>query len=189
MKKMWLLLLCGAGCLAQESGKSPIADKKNEVRIDALTAIAFGKANISYERFLSDTWSAGITGSFAFSDKFDEDFDSGYRSTLPKTEFVPFVRYRLSQSFSSYYFVEAFASANSGDYREIVRTSEGGVGSYHINKEDYFDIALGGSVGYKVYFADSIALEFLIGAGFNMLDTDKSPDMVSRIGINLGYRF
>ncbi|NMH29018.1 DUF3575 domain-containing protein [Flavobacterium silvaticum] len=188
MKKLLLLLLCGTPLFAQETG-SPIAEKKNEVRLDVLSAVAYGKANLSYERFLSDDWSVGLTGSFSFSDKFDKDFDRGYRNTLPKTEIIPYVRYRLSDSFKSYYFVEVFASLNSGDYKEMIRDSNGATAIYRINKEGYFDVAPGASIGYKVYFAEKFVLEFLAGAGFNLLDPDKSPDVVTRLGINVGYRF
>jgi len=193
MKKFLIAcLLFSATVFAQDdesSKKGPVSAKKNEFRVDALSLIAFGKANISYERFGDGKWSYGVTGSFAFGDKFENDFDEGYRSTLPKYEVVPYIRYKMSNSDAHYYFIEGFISANGGDFREITRTDDGTVGFYQISKEDYFSLAPGASVGYKVYFADSIALEFLVGAGFNILDPDKSPDVISRIGLNLGYRF
>lgn len=190
MKKLLLLLsFCTLSAFAQDDSKNPMGDRNNEFRIDVLSPIAFGKANISYERFLSDRWSVGITGSFAFSDKVDKDFDKGYRNTLPKTEIVPHVRYRLSESFGSYYFVEGFVSANSGDHKEITRVTDGTDAYYTINKESYFDLAVGGAIGYKVYFVDSIVLEVLVGAGYNLIEPDHSPNFVSRLGINLGYRF
>lgn len=192
MKKLLFCLLFSGMAFAQDAennSEGVVASKKNEVRIDALSLIAFGKANISYERFGSSKWSYGITGSFAFGDKFEEDFDEGYRSTLPKYEVVPYIRYKMSNSDAHYYFIEGFISANGGDFREIIRVDDGTNGFYKISKEDYFSVAPGASVGYKVYFAQSVALEFLVGAGFNVLDSDKSPDVVSRIGLNLGYRF
>ena len=193
MKKFLLsCLLCSGIAFAQDSGKDgqrPVADKKNEVRVDALSLIAFGKANISYERFGAGKWSYGLTGSFAFGDTFEEDFDEGYRSTLPKYEVVPYIRYKMSNSDAHYYFIEGFISANGGDFRKIVRLDDGINGFYKISKEEYFSVAPGASIGYKVYFAQSVALEFLVGAGFNVLDSEKSPDVISRIGLNLGYRF
>ncbi|MBD3580977.1 DUF3575 domain-containing protein [Flavobacterium selenitireducens] len=192
MKKLLLCLLFSGMAFAQDSEgdtEGPVASRKNEIRIDALSLIAFGKANISYERFGSSKWSYGVTGSFAFGDKFEDDFDEGYRSTLPKYEVVPYIRYKMSNSDAHYYFVEGFISANGGDFREIVRVDDGATGFYKISKEEYFSVAPGASLGYKVYFAQRVALEFLVGAGFNLLDGDKSPDVISRIGLNLGYRF
>jgi len=193
MKKLLISCLFLSGmAFAQETennDKGVVGSKKNEVRVDALSLIAFEKANISYERFGTSKWSYGLTGSFAFGDKFEEDFDEGYRSTLPKYEVVPYIRYKMSNSDAHYYFIEGFVSANGGDFREIVRVENGANAFYKISKEDYFSVAPGASLGYKVYFAQSVALEFLVGAGFNLLDSDKSPDVISRIGLNLGYRF
>lgn len=169
--------------------ENPLLAKKNEFRVDLLSPIAFGKAVVSYERFVNEDWSVGLSGTFAFGKKFEEDFDEGYSSTLPEVEVVPYVRYRLSKSPHNYYFIEAFASANNGQYREIVRIDDGASGYYNISEDDYFDVAVGGSVGYKMYFKERIALEFLVGAGYNLFNTSKSPDVITRVGINLGYRF
>jgi hypothetical protein len=187
MKKLlFILLFTTTFAFSQE--KNLLADKNNEVRVDVLSAIAFGKAAISYERFLGN-FSVGITGSAAYGKKLDDDFDSGFTNTLPKYEAVPFVRYRLSKSPSHYYFIEAFASANGGDFKQILRIDDGSTGYYTISRDTYFDLALGGSLGYKVYFAGRIALEFTVGAGYNLIDREKSPDVISRVGIHLGYRF
>ncbi len=190
--KNWLiaaLLACSLASAQDDGSKNPMAEQKNEVRADVLSLVAFGKATLAYERFLGDNLSVGLSGTFSFSNKIDEDFDSGYRNTLPKFEAVPYVRYRLSNSFSNYYFIEAFVSANGGDFREIVREESAGVGTYRIDKQEYFDLAIGGSLGYKVYFQQKWALEVLVGAGYNLIDPDKSPEVIARVGLSLGYRF
>ncbi|RZJ72782.1 hypothetical protein [Flavobacterium sp.] len=193
MKKLLIACLLVSGmAFAQEAeneNKAPVASKKNEFRVDVLSLIAYGKANISYERFGQGKWSYGLTGSFTVGDKFEKDFDEGFRSTLPKYEVIPYIRYKMSNSDAHYYFIEGFISANGGDFREIERVVDGTNAYYKISKEGYFSVAPGASIGYKVYFADRVALEFLVGAGFNILDSDKSPDVISRIGLNLGYRF
>lgn len=174
---------------SENKNEAPVVAKKNEFRIDVLSAIAYGKANISYERFGPKKWSYGLTGSFTVGDKFKKDFDEGYRSTLPKYEVIQYIRYKMSNSDTHYYFIEGFVSANGGDFRQITRVDDGTNAYYKISKEAYFSLAPGASVGYKVYFGQAVALEFLIGAGFNILDADKSPDVIPRIGLNLGYRF
>ena len=60
---------------------------------------------------------------------------------------------------------------------------------YTTQKSKYTDFGLGGSLGYKMYFHKSIALEFIVGFGSNLTNRDKSPDVISRVGLNLGYRF
>ena len=56
MKKFALLcLFASVAVFAQEESKdNPMADKNNEVRLDVLSPIAFGKAVLSYERFVSE---------------------------------------------------------------------------------------------------------------------------------------
>ena len=189
MKKLLLLLLLfSLGLQAQEN--SIIAGKKNEFRVDVLSAIVSTKASLSYERFFSGDFSTGFNVNFSNSNKLNDDFDNGYRNNVPKFEFNPYLRYALSKSKSRYYFAEVFASYNSGDFKEIIRlVDENNIGYYTTQKSKYSDIALGGSLGYKMYFKDCIALEFIVGFGSNLTNKAKSPDVVSRVGINLGYRF
>jgi hypothetical protein len=170
--------------------KTNLESKKNEIRVDLLSAIAFGKISLNYERFLAKDFSVGLNVNFSNSSKIQDEFNDGFRNNLPKYEFNPYVRYALSKSKKSYYFAEIFASTNGGDYKEIIRLVDGsGTGYYTIQKSNYTDFGLGGSLGYKLYFKQSWALEFLVGYGKNLINTTKSPDVISRVGINLGYRF
>ncbi len=187
MKKILLLLLLTS--FFSNAQESPISLKKNEVRIDVLSIITSGKFGVSYERFLKKDFSVGVSASFFNSKTTEEDFDAGFRNNLPSYEVNPYVRYALSKSKSRYYFAEIFASANDGDFKEVVRLIDNNVGYYTTQKSKYSDFALGGSLGYKMYFKEKIALELLVGFGKNLFNTDKSPDIVSRVGLNLGYRF
>ena len=81
------------------------------------------------------------------------------------------------------------SSEKIDDYKETVRIVDGANAYYENQKSTYFDLALGGGLGYKMYFKDKFAVEFLIGFGRNLIDTDKSPDVLSRVGLNFGYRF
>jgi hypothetical protein len=152
MKKFFsLFLLISLASQAQEN--IVFSSKKNEFRVDLLSAVVYTKASISYERF------------------FGKDF-------------------ALSKSKSRYYFAEIFGSYNGGDYKEIIRIGDMAMPDYYTTqKSKYTDIGLGGSLGYKMYFHESIALEFIVGFGSNLTNRDKSPDVISRVGLNLGYRF
>lgn len=191
MKKLlFLCLLCSQFLSAQDSiPVSSLAAKRNEFRVDLVSLIALSKLNLTYERFLNKDFSVGLSVYSGNSNKIDEDFDEGNRNTIPKYEITPFVRYSLSKSLRRYYFVEVFASANGGDFRETLRKTENGSDYYLIQKDDYFDIAAGAAVGYKMYIKEKFALEFLVGFGGNLIDTDKSPDVLSRVGLSFGYRF
>lgn len=189
MKKILILmLLISLGINAQEN--AVLANKKNEFRVDLLAVIVSTKASFSYERFLNHNFSVGANVSFSNSKKLNDDFAQGYRNNVPKFEFNPYVRYALSKSTSRYYFAELFGSYNGGDYKEIIRLVDSNNNGYYTTlKSTYTDLALGGALGYKMYFKDSIALEFLVGFGSNLTNKAKSPDVISRVGINLGYRF
>lgn len=191
MKKIVFIigtLLCFSISLAQTTA-SGLASKKNEFRVDILQAIAYGKIGVSYERFFESNFSVGINANFSNSHKIEEDFNNGFRNNIPRYEFNPYLRYALSKSKSRFYFAEIFGSANGGDYKEIMRETNGGVGYYTIKQSQYTDFALGGSLGYKMYFKEAFAVEFLVGFGSNLTNKEKSPDVISRVGFNLGYRF
>lgn len=170
--------------------EDPISLGNNEVRVDVLSAIAFSKVNISYERFLNKDFSVGVTIGYSDSKKINDDFDKGFRTTLPKYNAIPYIRYNLSKGQTRFYFAEVFVAANSGEFRETIRdVNATGNGYYTIQKSDYFDVAIGAGLGYKMYFADKFAAEFLVGFGTNLIDRSTSPDVISRVGLNIGYRF
>lgn len=192
MKKLLLLLLLASQwMIAQDTiPKSALLNKKNEVRVDVLSLVAFSKINLTYERFLNSGFSVGISASSSNSKKVNDDFDEGNRNTFPKYEITPFVRYNLSQGVRSFYFAEIFASANSGDFRETVLLTDASNNDYYvIRKSSYSDVALGAGVGYKYYIKDAFGIEFLVGFGANLFNKDKSPDILSRAGLGVSYRF
>ncbi len=188
MKKLFILFLLFA--IHSQAQESAVSAKKNEFRFDVLSLITSAKISISYERFVGKDLSVGFNTNFSNSKKLNEDFDNGYRNNVPKFEFNPYFRYALSKGKSRYYFAEIFGSYNGGDYKEIVRLVDVNNNGYYTSlKSKYTDIGLGGSLGYKMYFNEKIALEFIVGFGKNLTNSDKSPDVISRVGLNLGYRF
>ncbi len=192
MKKLALILFLSFQFMnAQEAGtKSILAAKRNEFRIDLLSLGMFSKMNLTYERFLNDRFSAGLSGSYTNSAKVNEDFDNGNRNNSPKYEVTPFVRYNLSKGASSFYFAEIFVAANGGDFREtVLLTDENNNSYYTIQKTKYSDVAIGAGLGYKFYIKDRFGLELLVGFGSNLFNKEKSPDILSRVGLGFSYRF
>lgn len=187
MKKYVFLFLIAAPSLWAQAD---LEKKHNEFRIDLFSAITASKANLTYEYFLSKRFSSGLTLSYANSNKVNDDFDAGNRNTIPKYEVIPFARYNLSNGQRSFYFAEVFLSANGGDFREtVLKTDASGNDYYTIEKSKYSDLAAGAGVGYKYYIKDKFGIEFLVGFGSNMFNKDKSPDIISRVGLSFGYRF
>lgn len=194
MKKLALLAVFFfqfANAQQQDSTEvvSPIALKKNEVRLDVVSLITKMRIHLSYERFLNKDFSVGLSASLSESNKAKKDFDENFDRTLAEYEINPYVRYSLSKSQVSYYYVEAFASANGGKYKTKERFTEGGNGYYLAVENTYFDVALGGTVGYKLYFKEKFAVDLFVGMGKNLFNTDKSPELVPRVGASFGYRF
>ncbi len=163
---------------------------KNEIKLDVVSLVALGKIHVSYERFLGDDFSVGISGNFNQSKSREEDFESGKNRTLEDYQLIPFVRYSLSKSQIRYYFVEVFVSANQGKYRELERLSDpDNNGYYQAVQKEYSDVAVGAAVGHKFYIKEKLGVDIFVGMGKNLFSSGESPDIISRVGVNLGYRF
>ncbi len=194
MKKLlFIALLCTQLTHAQEvrdSLRTEILNRKNELRVDVLSLILSSKINLSYERFLDKDFSVGVAFGYIRHDEANDDFDRGYRNYLPVYEINPYVRYNLSKSLIHFYFAEVFLSANGGDFKEIVRLNdEAGNAYYTTEKSTYTDFGIGAGVGYKIYIKEKVPLEIMVGFGTNLFNKEKSPDVLNRVGISVGYRF
>lgn len=193
MKKISLLFcfFLALGSYAQtnsDSLVSPIVAKKNEVKIDGLNLISNGRLGISYERFLNSNFSVGITGMFLNKSSKEDKFATDDTRTLIDYQVIPYVRYALSKSAVNLYYVEAFTSINGGQFKELVTLNNGAADYVVTSVKDYNDVAIGAAVGYKFYIKESFVVDVTIGMGKNLLHPD-SPKNISRLGINLGYRF
>lgn len=188
MKKYLAFLLMLPGFLmAQDQNEYQLG--KNEIKFDIASFVAVGKYQLSYEHFIADSWSIGISGILVDSKSQKRDFETGNSRTLEDFEIIPFVRYSLSKSKIRYYFIEVFASYNSGSYRQLERLIDNGIAFYDSVNYDYSDVALGGAIGHKFYLKEKFSVDIFVGAGKNLFQDGKSPDIISRVGLNLGYRF
>ena len=167
---------------------SPILAKKNELKLDVLNLTAFGKLGISYERFLKQDFSIGITGMVFNKKSKNDDFLTDDTRTKIDYQVIPYVRYALSKSATNLYYLEGFINVNGGEYKELKTFNNGTADYVLITRNDYNDVALGGAVGYKLYFKESFVLDLTVGLGKNLFQ-ENSPSTVARLGINLGYRF
>lgn len=188
MKKILYFLILTTGMAHAQENTFSLG--KNEIKFDVVSAVALGKIHASYERFLSDDFSVGISGIITSSNRLERDFTTGNSRTLEDYQIVPFVRYSLSKSQIRYYFIEVFASANSGKYRRMERILSGNGTAYYSDVEyDYSDVALGAAIGHKFYIKEKIGVDIFVGMGKNLFSSGESPDIITRVGVNLGYRF
>ena len=186
MYKSFLLFLICFSAAAQDQP----AVKHHEIRTNVLGTISQGAYNLSIEKKTPGNFSYGLGGSITQSASQKAAFETGNKSNLPVWDITPFVRYKLSKSIRSYYFAEAFSSLNHGKNKAILRnTDAANTAVYSVEKSKYTDLALGGSLGYKFFIKEVFALEFLVGFGSNLLNTKQSPDVVSRVGLSIGYQF
>ncbi|UPQ79086.1 DUF3575 domain-containing protein [Flavobacterium azooxidireducens] len=189
MKKfIFIFLIFTQISFAQENNSSDLG--KNEIKFDVVSLVALGKIHVSYERFISNDFSVGLSGNFNQSKSREDDFENGKNRTLEEYQIIPFVRYSLSKSQIRYYFVEVFVSANQGKYRELERLLDQNNNAYYqaVQKE-YSDFAVGAAVGHKFYIKEKFGIDIFVGMGKNLFSSGESPDIISRVGVNLGYRF
>lgn len=189
MKKLYLLFLFLTATLSAQN-ESAFDLGKNEIKFEVVSAIASGKIQVSYERFISTDFSIGISGIINEGNKLEKDYTNGKNRTLEDYQIIPFVRYSLSKSQIRYYFVEVFVSANSGQYHDLERLiDENNNGYYKSVDKNYSDFALGAAIGHKFYIKEKLGIDIFVGMGKNLFSNGESPDIVSRVGINVGYRF
>jgi hypothetical protein len=185
MNRTILFLLICVSAAAQDTIQKPAY----EIRTNVLSAISQGGYNLSIEKKTSTAFSYGISFTKTLSPSLESKYENGNKSHLPNWDLTPFVRYKFSDSNRSYYFAEAFTAINQGKYKTIIRNTAAEYAVYQIEKGNYIDLALGGSMGYHIFIKNNWTAEFLVGFGSNLLQRAKSPDVVSRVGLSIGYQF
>jgi hypothetical protein len=185
MNKTVLLLLICFSAAAQDKIKQPAY----EIRTNVLSAISQGGYNLSIEKKTSTAFSYGISFTKTWSPSQETKYENGNKSHLPEWDVTPFVRYKFTDSNRSYYFAEAFTAINQGKYKTIIRNSDAEYAVYLVERGNYTDLAFGGSMGYHILIKNNWTAEFLVGFGSNVLQRTKSPDVVSRVGLSIGYQF
>ena len=151
---------------------SSFIQAQQEVSIDLGDALVMKTLEVSYEYYINDQSSIGISGLYNFNKR---SSDLRYNED---TMFTPYFRHYFTGNSTWNYFGEIFMGINSGE-NEV----EGSL----VN-EKYIDGALGVSVGSKYISNGGFVVTVLGGLGRNMF-TENSPVIVPRVGLNVGYRF
>ncbi|MGJ8760014.1 DUF3575 domain-containing protein [Polaribacter sp. R2A056_3_33] len=187
MKKitLFLLLFTSAISIAQEKEEQHPQDinKKHEVKLNVLGALAFEWIDVSYEYLINDESSFGV-GVLVGFDK-NEDVDE-YR----KFSLTPFYRRYFSSKFARGFFVEGFGMLHSYENNNYDYYIDG-YGNYNssYNGDTKTEFAVGISVGGKFISKKGFTTEIYLGLGRNLGGDNSSLEAVGRGGISLGYRF
>ncbi|TCI85884.1 DUF3575 domain-containing protein [Tenacibaculum sp. M341] len=147
---------------------------QQEISIDIGDALVMKSLDISYEYYISDQSSVGVSALFNFEGK-TSDFRYNEESM-----FTPFFRHYFTKNRTWNYFGEVFFGINNGE--NTIEVS----GVQQI--ENYTDGALGISIGSKYVSNGGFTVSVLAGIGRNMF-TDTAPVVVPRVGLNIGYNF
>lgn len=187
-----LLIFVNISIFSQEvEAINSVQLKKHEFRIDPLKLIINRRLNITYEFFLTKKISFGLSGTFLTDPNKLENYreDKDYNILfLNKYQIIPNIRYSYGILNNSLFYIEFFSSINGGDYRNLVRIDEQNSAYYDVVDKKYTNTALGGSLGWKIYLKSGFNIDTFVGVGGN-LASNKGARTISRVGINLGYRF
>jgi hypothetical protein len=184
MKKSVLITVVTVACFSlssfsqetNEASNQNITLKKNEIKLNAISLIAFKWFDVSYERLLNEESSVGIGVLTRIG---SEDDESDIYRTFSLT---PYYRHFFSKKYAEGFFIEGFAMLHSGknDYYFLEDIIQQG--------ETYTDLALGISAGAKFVTKRGFVAEFYLGIGRDLLD-QSDLEVVGRGGISLGFRF
>ena len=153
---------------------STVAYSQHEIKLDIADALVIRSIEFSYESYLTDESSFGISALFNLA---KQSTNFRYNENMMIT---PFYRHYFTTDKQWNFFGEGFLGINSGK-NETVEDS----GNYD---EKYTDGALGVAVGTKYVASGGLVIDLYVGVGRNLFGSN-SPVLVPRVGFNIGWRF
>lgn len=177
---------------AQDQTDLPKRDiKKNEVSINPLNLIAFGALDIGYERVLNNNSTLGFDLFYSLVDRDnDEDFISTDDIFDKEIAFTTSFKYFFGSRIARGFYVEGFGMLSSGEHEEYIEVfdNQGNFISASDVEQEYTDFAIGFAVGGKFVTRNGFFIDIGFGIGRNLF-SNKSPDIIVRPNLYLGYRF
>ncbi|SEK54156.1 hypothetical protein SAMN04487910_0771 [Aquimarina amphilecti] len=182
---------------AQDQTDLPKRDiKKNEISINPFNIVVFGALDLGYERILSSNNTLGFDLFYRLTDDDDNDDDNDDdfidtddvfdKEIAFTTRFKYFFGDRIARGF----YIEAFGMLSFGEHEEYVEVfdNQGNFISSNYVDQEYTDFALGFAVGGKFVTRNGFFIDIGFGIGRNLF-SDKSPEIIVRPNLYLGYRF
>jgi len=185
MKKLVLIVFCcySTFAVAQEESLPQDTNKKNEVTLNALTLIASGWIDVSYEYLINKESSFGIDMQFGFDENNNID-------TYRNFSITPNYRVYFSNKYARGFFIEGFGMLHRyKDYYYEELSSE----SDNYTSKNLTEFSLGISVGGKWVTKSGFVTEIFGGIGRNILNSNEDSydpiNIAGRIGVSVGKRF
>jgi hypothetical protein len=147
---------------------------QQEIKLDIGDAIVIRGLEFSYERYLTDDSSFGVSALFNLE---KEGVTFRYNENMVIT---PYYRHYFTTNEQLNFFGEGFFGINSGK-KEAIKDS----GNYDVK---FTDGALGVAVGAKYIASGGLVIDFYGGVGRNLFGSN-SPILLPRVGLNIGWRF
>lgn len=177
---------------AQNNAAKDSLITKHEVRLDIFQLIVLPGIDVSYERFIDDLSSWGVS---AFIN-FDDEFSEAYR--FEHFEISPYYRlyFKKNNAHNSGFFVQPFLSLTSGEYdyysEELNFNAANNSSDYGVN--DFFGLAGGALIGRKWVNQKRYTFEIHAGVGrYFVLESDSNAyrdgTAYPRINFSIGRRF
>ena len=179
MKKaivLFVLLFSISIVQAQEKESTGVEESKDELRINMTNLIILKWVDLSYERVLNEESAIGVGVLFSIND------DEFVLDELRKFSITPYYRHFFSNQYAEGFFVEGFAMIHSGSEEIYLDFDD------EYTEEDFTDLAIGISAGFKAVSKRGFVAEIYLGIGRDLLGS-SDLELVSRGGISLGYRF
>jgi hypothetical protein len=185
MKKLVLIVFCcySTFAVAQEESLPQDTNKKNEVTLNALTLIASGWIDVSYEYLINKESSFGIDMQFGFDENNNID-------TYRNFSITPNYRVYFSNKYARGFFIEGFGMLHRyKDYYYEELSSE----PDNYTSKNLTEFSLGISVGGKWVTKSGFVTEIFGGIGRNILNSNEDGydpiNVAGRIGVSIGKRF
>ncbi|MFD2562470.1 hypothetical protein [Aquimarina rubra] len=180
---------------AQDQSDLPRRDiNKNELSINPFNIVAFGALDLGYERIISENSSLGFDFFYRLADEDNDEDDYDLIDTDgvfdKEIAFTTRFKYFFGSRIARGFYVEAFGMLSSGEHENYVEVFDdlGNFISAGDVEEEYTDFALGFSVGGKFVTRNGFFIDLGFGIGRNLF-SNKSPEIILRPNLYLGYRF
>lgn len=154
---------------------SSLSFSQQEIKLDLFDALVFKTVEVSYEYYLNEQSSVGISALWNFEKK-----GVDFRYNEDKM-FSPFFRHYFTNGETWNMFGEVFLGINTGE-KKIELASKS------IEYVQYTDGALGIGIGTKYSSTNGLVIDAHVGLGRNLFSSN-SPIIAPRAGVGVGYRF
>lgn len=155
---------------------SSFAYAQQEIKLDIGDALVIKSLEFSYENYLTENTSFGISASFNLN---KQDVSFRYNEN---TMITPYYRQYFSTNEQWNFFGEGFIGVNAG------KKESDPINNPDIFDTKYTDAALGIAIGTKYISTSGLTIDLYGGIGRNLF-ASNSPTLVPRLGLNVGWRF